>query len=649
MDELLANRTKIRSKATKLCNEFKSYREGDRKAIDSDQLALKLHHLEKLQNEIRGIQVQLDKMGQADDTNHVQNLEEEVFLGSRLLARLEKAEEAQDKAEHQMPTAYTELKTALSLEIPTFQGDVMKWAEFWELFVFAVHKNPKFANVQKFVVLRSHLAGVALRAIQGIPVTGTGYTQAVEILAERFDLPDVRKETLLRELLNMPSVLHNDLKAMRAFIDHLVAHTRALCSLGVSTESFSSLLLPFAKEKIPGDWRLEWARRESGNFDEFLCFLQKEIRIRESARGVTTPSSTANATPTAHSVVRSLYARCELRSVGSRPPQKTESACARGKGQHRVAQCAESPRMPVGARWGAAASSSICERSPEASVSFVAPSQPEPGRKENARRCAQQELLEPPAPEPQDPHAVDQPGTALPENQDDGSSGLTPVTPDDDENEIPRQNDPDVGHCLIPEREVGGPDVGHSLSPARKRSPDVGQSFTLESEMKPDPDVGQCFAPEIETHGPDAGQSFMTEVQTQSPDVGGCHLPVEAGVSSKGMVTAGRHDGDSLASEHSTDDRQMGGVMVPERRSDADGHDPAPVREPDGFHVGGGAAPEQLEGPGARGLPPGDNADGPSDKLGPVSTDPTWVKVGRSSHDTWDPGGAALLICPPSA
>ena len=228
MDELLASRTKLRSRATRLCNDFKSYREGDRKAIDSDQLALKLHHLEKLQNEVRGIQVQLDKMGQADDTNHVQNMEDEVFLGSRLLARLEKAEEAQDKAEHQMPTAYTELKTALSLKIPTFQGDVMKWAEFWELFVIAVHNNPKFAEVQKFVVLKSHLDGVALKSIEGIPFTGDGYNQAVETLEERFDLPDVRRETLLRELLHMPSVIHNDLKAMRAFIDHLTAHTRAL-------------------------------------------------------------------------------------------------------------------------------------------------------------------------------------------------------------------------------------------------------------------------------------------------------------------------------------------------------------------------------------------------------------------------------------
>ena len=135
------------------------------------------------------------------------------------------------------------------------------------------------------MVLKSHLAGVALKAIQGIPVTGDGYTQAVEILKDRFDLPDVRKETLLKELLNMPSVRHNDLKAMRSLIDHLSAHTRALSSLGVTADSFSSQLLPIAKEKIPDDWRLIWIRQESGNFSEFLAFLKREIRFRESARG----------------------------------------------------------------------------------------------------------------------------------------------------------------------------------------------------------------------------------------------------------------------------------------------------------------------------------------------------------------------------
>ena len=252
MDDLLITRTRLRSKATKLCNDLRSYREGDRKALDPDQLALKLHHVEKLQIELQGIQDQLDKFGQADDSSHSETMEDEIFLGSRLLKRLERDEQAQVKAESQIPTAYTEFKTALSLKIPTFQGDVMKWAEFWELYAIAVHDNPKFANVQKFVVLKSHLAGVALKSIQGIPVTGDGYTQAVEVLKERFDLEDVRKETLLKELLNMPSVRHGDLMGMWSLIDHLSAHTRALRTLGVVPESFSSLLLPVVKEKNSG-------------------------------------------------------------------------------------------------------------------------------------------------------------------------------------------------------------------------------------------------------------------------------------------------------------------------------------------------------------------------------------------------------------
>ena len=364
MDDLLTTRTRLRSKATKLCNDLRSYREGDRKALDPDQLALKLHHVEKLQNELQGVQDQLDKLGQADDSSHSQTMEDEIFLGSRLLKRLERDEQAQVKPESQIPTAYTELKTALSLKIPTFQGDIMKWAEFWELYAIAVHNNPKFAEVQKFVVLKSHLAGVALKSIQGIPVTGDGYTQAVEALRERFELDEVRKETLLRELLNMPSVRHNDLKAMRSLIDHLSAHTRALTTLGVTTDSFSSLLLPVAKDKIPEDWRLEWARRESGNFPEFLEFLKREVRIRESAKGVTAPTS-SDAPPSAPSATSSLTARREPRSESSKPHQKPPrvvSCTACGRSHLSLDQCENFRKMQLDGRWEIAKTSMACFR-----------------------------------------------------------------------------------------------------------------------------------------------------------------------------------------------------------------------------------------------------------------------------------------------
>ena len=225
-------------------------------------------------------QLELDKLGQADDTGHMRTIEDELFLGSRLLARLDKAEEAQGKANAKSISGNTDLKSLLTVKIPTFHGDVMKWSEFWELFVISVHDNPRFANAQKFVVLKSHLAGAALRSIQGIPVTGDGYAQAVAALKERFQQDDVRRETLMKELLNLPSIRHNDLKAVRSLIDHLSAHTRALSTLGVSSESFSSLLLPVAKEKLLEEWRLEWARKESQNFDEFLRFFNQETRVR---------------------------------------------------------------------------------------------------------------------------------------------------------------------------------------------------------------------------------------------------------------------------------------------------------------------------------------------------------------------------------
>ena len=166
--------------------------------MDPDLLALKLHHVQRVQTELHSVLAELENMGQADDTGHMQTMEDEVFLGSRLLARLERAEEFKGRAEPPMTSGNTDLKTAIAVNIPTFHGDIMQWSEFWELFEISVHNNPDFADIQRFVVLKSHLAGVALKCIQGIPVSGGGYAEAVSALKERFERPDVCRETLMK-------------------------------------------------------------------------------------------------------------------------------------------------------------------------------------------------------------------------------------------------------------------------------------------------------------------------------------------------------------------------------------------------------------------------------------------------------------------
>ena len=99
MDALVAARTKLCSKATRLCNDLRSYRDGDAKLLDQDQLALKIHNVEKLRKELEGVQIQLDKFEQLDDSTHMQTMEDELFLASRVLSRLEKADETRPSRE----------------------------------------------------------------------------------------------------------------------------------------------------------------------------------------------------------------------------------------------------------------------------------------------------------------------------------------------------------------------------------------------------------------------------------------------------------------------------------------------------------------------------------------------------------------------
>ena len=91
-----------------------------------------MHHVEKVGRELHDVQIQLDKEGRSDDSDHMQTGEDEIFLSSRLLARLEKAAEAKgrEKDETRSPTVNMDLRSSLSVKFPTFDGDVMRWSEF---------------------------------------------------------------------------------------------------------------------------------------------------------------------------------------------------------------------------------------------------------------------------------------------------------------------------------------------------------------------------------------------------------------------------------------------------------------------------------------------------------------------------------------
>ena len=61
------------------------------------------------------------------------------------------------------------------LEIPSFSGEKLKWAEFWDSFEAAVHLNTSLSEVEKLNYLMSKLSGEAENSVSGIQLSNENY------------------------------------------------------------------------------------------------------------------------------------------------------------------------------------------------------------------------------------------------------------------------------------------------------------------------------------------------------------------------------------------------------------------------------------------------------------------------------------------
>ena len=71
------------------------------------------------------------------------------------------------------------------LSLPTFDGDILKWQEFWDVYSTAVHEQD-IPDVTKFNYLKGSIRSAAATAISGISVTNDNYSSAVKISQDKF-------------------------------------------------------------------------------------------------------------------------------------------------------------------------------------------------------------------------------------------------------------------------------------------------------------------------------------------------------------------------------------------------------------------------------------------------------------------------------
>ena len=175
------------------------------------------------------------------------------------------------------------------LEVPTFDGDLLKWKSFWDQFSISIHNRTDLTNAEKMVYLQNALKDhTAKHTIEGLTKSGEHYNEAVQCLKTRYDRPRMVHQAHVRRIVEAPSLKDGTGKELRTLHDTVVQHLRALKALGhePSKQFITSLL----ELKLDPTTMFEWQRHSQEHSEVPDCdVLLSFIDLRAQAAEATVP------------------------------------------------------------------------------------------------------------------------------------------------------------------------------------------------------------------------------------------------------------------------------------------------------------------------------------------------------------------------
>lgn len=272
---------------------------------DHDEIPLLENHQEKLSDlkkELYTLYEELIALDLPDDHELLgrhEALEAQHFSCSYSLKKLLKVHPSRSTG---TPTATTDKTCKLpKLDVPTFDGDILRWQQFWEQFKVSIHSRSSLSNAEKLVYLQQALkGGSARKTIEGLSQTGDHYEEAIKCLKSRYNRPRLIHRAHVRTIVDTPPLRDGSGKELRHFHDVLQQHLRALRTM--KTEPDPSFVTSIIELKLDETTLFEWQKHSQGTIDkvphyqDMLDFLDLRAQASETLSnrtkrsGVTTHS-----------------------------------------------------------------------------------------------------------------------------------------------------------------------------------------------------------------------------------------------------------------------------------------------------------------------------------------------------------------------
>ena len=183
---------------------------------------------------------------------------------------------------HERKTGCANSVRLTNLETKPFNGDILKFTEFWDLCVAAVHNNAQLSNVEKLSYLKNQVVGSAAEAIAGINLTNSNCVVACEILMKRFGKEDAISHALFAgHVVLLPA--RNTAQSLHALYNEVETNIRSLQAAGKSVQQ--ELIVPLMTSKFPRTalMQLELSKTSPWTVDSLRKALGHYIDAKETA------------------------------------------------------------------------------------------------------------------------------------------------------------------------------------------------------------------------------------------------------------------------------------------------------------------------------------------------------------------------------
>ena len=154
----------------------------------------------------------------------------------------------------------------------------------------SVHKNTDLNDTDKFSYLQSFLWSSASQSTYKLTRSAENYTEAINLLHERYGHPQVQISAHVEQFVSLPPVKSmNGVSGLWHLIDELEDSVRNLKSLKVDPSSSVILLVPLINEQLPTEMRLLVAQKfgnELWDLSEMLRILKHEMEAKEQSVSV---------------------------------------------------------------------------------------------------------------------------------------------------------------------------------------------------------------------------------------------------------------------------------------------------------------------------------------------------------------------------